>query len=144
MFDVVTFMYNKRINFENMARDSHAISLIKAPQFEPDLFSFLIHAPQALFNIICMPFKFSTPVFGLLSLENIFLLATIIFLILNFKWNKSYAMLSICILCFAILSLLIIGYTTPVLGAMVRYKAPFIPFVLMFFALHFSSTKKAE
>ncbi|HRC33263.1 MAG TPA: hypothetical protein PK736_07450 [Bacteroidia bacterium] len=144
VFDVVTFMYNKRINFENMARDSHAVSLIKAPQFEPDIFSFLIHAPQALFNIICMPLKFSTPVFGLLSLENIFLLATIIFLILNFKWNKSYAMLSICILCFAILSLLIIGYTTPVLGAMVRYKAPFIPFVLMFFALHFSSTKKAE
>jgi hypothetical protein len=144
VFDVVSFIYNKRINFENMARDSHAFSMIKAPQFEPDIFSFLLHLPQALFNVLCLPFCFSTPVFALLSVENIFLLATIIFGIRNFKWNISTAMLSICILCFAISSLLIIGCTTPVLGAMVRYKAPFIPFVLMFFALHFSFPKKIQ
>ena len=42
---------------------------------------------------------------------------------------------------YAVSIFVLIGLTTPVIGGLLRYKAPLLPFLLIFFILHFDLNK---
>jgi hypothetical protein len=108
-------------------------SLIQEKPIAPDIGSFLLFAPKALYNVLLKPgiFKARSVIEKMAAAENI-LIAGILLVCLFFTDRKQVnsSLLNLCI--YAVLILfLIIGFTTPVAGAIVRYKMPLLPLLVM-------------
>ncbi len=89
--------------------------------------------PVSFFNVLCKPFFYDARSVSELvaSLENLgFLLFLIGCFVFKTKFPVNKNLLFLCI-SITLLSFLLIGITTTVTGAIVRYKVPFIPFLLM-------------
>jgi hypothetical protein len=136
----------KQIEFDQLAAgkltDSNnepippANSLIHINKLEPDLFSFIKNSPQALLNTTFRPYpwELNSPFMLLSGLETLFLIFIIIIClsfrepVKDIKWEYILFCLS-----FVIIQFLIIGETTPVLGAIARYKTIALPFLMIAF-----------
>jgi hypothetical protein len=132
--DIVNKLWFKRNDFVNVAIDWNAKSKIPALSFEKSAVSILIHSPQAIFNTLCRPhiFEIKSALHVMPLLENLGLLMLIIFMILNFKKpNREEQYFIIFALVFIIYLAVMIGLVTPILGAIIRYKLPLMPFILM-------------
>jgi hypothetical protein len=95
--------------------------------------SFARLLPRSLFNVLCRPFFYKAHSAAELvaSMENLFILLFFIFcFVFRIKEEKNRNLLWFCI-AVVILSFCLIGITTTVAGAIVRYKVPFMPFLLM-------------
>ncbi|MDP2387720.1 MAG: hypothetical protein Q8M29_15210 [Bacteroidota bacterium] len=108
-------------------------SLIQNEAISTDIGSFIAFAPKALYNSMMQPAitKARSLIEKMAAIENIFLVLFLIFCFAfsDFK-NTNIPVLNMCV--YAVLILfLIIGYTTPVAGAIVRYKMPLLPLLLM-------------
>ncbi len=106
---------------------------IVTERLEYSLASFARLLPVAFFNVLCRPFFFDARSAAemMASLENLLFLA---FFMLCIAFRKKEPVnLNLLCLCLAVvlLSYCLIGITTTVAGAIVRYKVPFIPFLLM-------------
>lgn len=128
------FLFQKRlIAFNENAIAQNAGSYFKMPIYENwlDFFNLI---PMGLYNVFIRPIFPSTLNFlSLLScIESLFLILLPLLIIRYYKKLQerqlliSFALFSF-VLCFAI----IVGMTTNVLGAIVRYKVPLIPFYLV-------------
>ncbi|MBI4929451.1 MAG: DUF2142 domain-containing protein [Bacteroidetes bacterium] len=112
-------------------------SYIKIPLIEPTIPSIIKNAPLAFFNTAFRPhlLEAKNPLMIFSAIENIFILL-FIFICMLFvsrkiqNRNMIYFCFSITVLLFAL-----IGLTTPILGAVVRYKIPALPFFLITFLL---------
>lgn len=120
-----------------------AHSAIHIPQLKDNLVSFLSLIPAGLYITLFKPFFFDahTGVEMIASFENIIvLLAIILFLFGIFKtrfknpWHFYFLSLVFS-------TLLIIGITSPNLGAIERYRSPLIPFLLMASILSINSQR---
>ncbi|MHB8260959.1 MAG: hypothetical protein ACYDCN_06930 [Bacteroidia bacterium] len=107
-------------------------STISISKLDPNLFSLLKTAPFAFYNSLCKPSLFSSKSFleRFSALENAFVLVFLIICILFKKQNYNRNLFALCFF-ICLIILLLIGYTTPVAGAIVRYKVPIMPFLLM-------------
>ena len=114
-----------------------ATSIFDIPRLEPSLPGILANAPLAFLNTLIMPSLFnSEKAFSrLILMENMFLLTGMV--IVFFFFRKKEVPLSMVFFCFSFVIILftLIGITTPVLGALVRYRIPGIPFLIIGFAL---------
>jgi membrane-bound metal-dependent hydrolase YbcI (DUF457 family) len=95
--------------------------------------SFAKLIPQSFYNVLCKPlFYDSRSVLELMaSFEN---LCFLLFFVLCFLFRDKIPYdknLLMCCITIVITSFILIGITTTVMGAIVRYKIPFIPFLLM-------------
>jgi hypothetical protein len=132
---------NSDANLKNIPA---AGSRIDIPDLQPNLFSFIKNAPVALFTVLFRPFpwKARSPIIAMASLENVFILLIILTCVLHplplkqIKWEYVLFCLS-----FVLIQFLIIGETTPVLGAIARYKVPALPFLLIAFLLILDKVK---
>lgn len=106
---------------------------INISKLENSYSSFAKLIPQSLFNVFCKPFFYDSHSFTELiaSIENLMILLFILFCFFYGKLEKENVNLMICLICIVFLSFLLIGLTTTVTGAIVRYKVPFLPFLLM-------------
>lgn len=108
-------------------------SAIAMPRLEYSVQSFFKITPIAFYNVLAKPFFGNTKsaMELMASTENLFYL---LFFMLCFwfrsKKTTNYNFLFLCI-SVVVLSFLLIGLTTTVGGAIVRYKVPFISFLLM-------------
>jgi hypothetical protein len=111
---------------------------------EPNLWSFIKATPKALINSFTRPWP--TEIKGILFipplLENMFIIGI---LILSWFYGKrvgtrEWKFVIFC-LTFSIILFLIIGLTTPIMGAIVRYKIPAIPFLMIAALMFFDSQK---
>lgn len=106
---------------------------IQMERLEYSFPSFARLLPVSLFNVLCRPFFFDSHSAAemLASVENLLVL---LFFALAFYYRKT-GLVDINLLCLCVsvllLSYSLIGITTTVAGAIVRYKVPFIPFLLM-------------
>jgi hypothetical protein len=124
-----------------------ANSMIKINDLRPELGSFLANAPQALNNTLLRPYLWECHgILMLLSgLETLFLLLLIVVCLIfsqrpgNINWLYVLFCLS-----FVLLQFLIIGETTPILGAIARYKTIALPFLLIAFLLILDKDKLLE
>ena len=106
---------------------------IVTERLEYSFSSFARLLPVAFFNVLCRPFFFDARSAAemMASLENLFFLC--FFAACFFLRKKKSPDLNLLCFCIAVvlLSYCLIGITTTVAGAIVRYKVPFIPFLLM-------------
>ena len=108
-------------------------SLLQNKPIEYNFISFVRFAPQALYNCLLQPniIKAKSIVERIAALENLLLILFIVicFYFGDFKNSNKpmfyFSMFSVLLL------FLMIGYTTPVAGALVRYKMPLLPLMLM-------------
>jgi hypothetical protein len=111
-------------------------SKIDIPDLEPDLRSFAKNAPMAIVNVLLRPFPQQArgPFLLMAFLENILVIVFIILAILYRKptasWSTAYILFC---LSFVLLQFLIIGETTPIVGAITRYRTISLPFLLIAF-----------
>jgi hypothetical protein len=109
-------------------------SLIQIPELEPTWISFVKNSPVALVNSFFRPHVFEaySPFVLLSALENVMLVFFVMITLIFFK-RKNISNTGLIALCFSFVIILFIlsGLTTPVLGALVRYRAPALPFLLI-------------
>ena len=120
-------------SFRFISRVTPSGSAISMERLDYSFGSFAKLIPQSFYNVLCRPFFYdSRSILELIaSLENLMFLIIIIFCFWFRTKNKMDAnLLSLCIT-LVVTSFILVGLTTTVLGAIVRYKIPFIPFLLM-------------
>lgn len=116
-------------------------STIAIPRLEPTISSVLKAAPVALLNAAFRPFPWevTSPFMALSGFENILIALLIVMAAIGGVRRKSCARSPIWFVAvsFALIILVLTGLVTPVVGAIVRYKVPALPFLvcaLLFFA----------
>lgn len=106
---------------------------IKGLHLEPTLISFIRNVPNALWNIFAVPsvLHFHGWLEFMSAFENLLYCLLIVMLLFCFK--KPIGGLPILYFClsFVFLIFLLAGFTTPIIGALVRYKTPALPFFMM-------------
>ena len=121
----------KQQDFIALAKNSNANSVYAIPQLT-NSFDILKYGVTAVATCLFRPFIWeANGLFSVLAaVENVFLLVLIFFFLLNCRlkaWNEWCWFSLLFILTLA----LVVGLTTPVFGALVRYKMPLIPFFLI-------------
>lgn len=106
-------------------------SLMNVSPLQPDAVSVLREVPGALQRSIFRPWPWEIkPVMIIPSmLENLFLFALLLLMFIAYKRPSSRSIFWFCI-AYAVITLTITGLTTPVLGALVRYRITAVPFLL--------------
>jgi hypothetical protein len=132
-FDILDTLAWKQKDFIGLAVSVNSGSFVPTPYLEPTLISFVSAAPHALYTTFLGPLTaWRNGALGLISaIETLVLLAVVILLLRHRRpWKDvDQAFLYYCI-SFCLLLALVIGWTTPVMGAVVRYRVPFLPFLL--------------
>ncbi|MCC6182753.1 MAG: hypothetical protein IT237_13070 [Bacteroidia bacterium] len=108
-------------------------SAIFVPRITYSFYSFVRLIPIAFTNVLLRPFFIDAhSILELLaSIEN-FMFVLIFLLAIYFRQNTNVDTNLVWMCLFIVLSsFILVGLTTTVLGAIVRYKIPFIPFLLM-------------
>ncbi|MCW8897572.1 MAG: hypothetical protein OQJ96_12215 [Flavobacteriales bacterium] len=128
----IDIIINKQQDFIYLVEKMDVRSAIYQPKFN-HLWDLLAYTPQALINVFLRPFLWeSYSVFTLFSaLENILIILFCVVLLFFRTKKTSFSALFYFSILFALVLAIVIGLTTPILGAIVRYKI----FVLLFFLL---------
>lgn len=139
---------------ENSGQNNYHILEIIAPsgsaismqRMQPTFKSLLMLMPTAIINVLFRPFIFDIE--NKLSLiafaETLLLIMMLLVMILFFKIpSKNTGPIIVFSLLFIFTLFILIGVTTPVLGAVVRYKIPALPFLYIVIFL-FTDTNKIE
>lgn len=143
-FNLLATGQNQDANYKTIpAAGSH----ISIPNLQPTLFSFLKNAPIALWNVLVRPYptEMKSAMMIPVGFEN-FLIFLIITLCLFYHLPYSQIKWEYVLFCisFVIIQFLIIGETTPVLGAIARYKVPALPFLVIGFLLMLDKEKLVQ
>lgn len=133
-YSFIHLIVDKQRDFINLSKFFEVNSAFQMEYLQPTLFSLLTAAPEALLNVFTKPwlsevnsFLFVPPL-----IENLFVISLAIFCLI---WRKKISdkQLKFVFLCFSftLIVYLVIGLTTPITGALVRYKIPALPFLWM-------------
>jgi len=131
-YSVIYKLSQKQHDFINMAVEQKAGSYIELLPLNNSLKNMIKSFPEATINVFFRPFV--NDFRGLITVpnivENVGLLMFIIFVLLNMSIPNDVEIRNVVLmsLLFSVVGMLIIGYTVPVLGALVRYRSPFLPF----------------
>lgn len=136
-YDVADIIYWKQKNFNALAEFTKATSVIEIPQLDYGFKSILINSPTAFFNTLLRPFLSDVHGNKMIlasAIENIFILGFCMLCILyRNKKHKPVKPIHIFSVFFVLLMFVLSGLITPILGALVRYKVPALPFLLFLF-----------
>jgi hypothetical protein len=140
--------FNKLANGEMTDAEGNVIpianSAIQLNKLEPTFSSFLSNAPLALTNVLFRPYVWEMKSIMMLmaGLENILIVLIIVLCIIFIKPLKEIGWTPVLFcLSFVIIQFIVIGETTPIIGAIARYKTPALPFLLIAFLLMLDSQK---
>jgi hypothetical protein len=130
--NVLSDLQQKQRDFINVAQSTNAKSTIELERLNESISSFITTMPNAFINGLFRPsiFEIKNVFFALSALENFTLIILLILVIVCFK-KPTLAQLPYIYfgIYFTILLSILIGWTVPVLGAIVRYKIPCLPFL---------------
>ena len=143
-YDFVNLIVDKQKQFIGLAEFYQVNSGFTMEPLSYDLWAIVKASPEGLMNVLTKPWP--SEVNGMLFippfLENTLILALIVLSLLYRKslsqkeWDFVIFCISFCFILF-----LVIGLTTPITGALVRYKIPGIPFLFMAIFLFMSQNK---
>ncbi|MDB9775040.1 hypothetical protein OAB47_02275 [Vicingaceae bacterium] len=137
IFDLFDLLQQKQTAFYNVAMMNEAGSVISAPPIQTPLMA-IFAIPEVLTTVLFRPFitEINSILYALAAAENLLLLGLITLMIFFFKHpTRKQLNFAFFALFFTLILGTLIGWTTPILGAVVRYKVPFLPFI---FSLIFS------
>jgi hypothetical protein len=144
LVDTLRFSSEDQSSFRLLMHLDSSGSKIEIKKLEPTFWSVISAVPSAIFNTLFRPFVFEAN--NLLSLfaalENL-LIAFLLLLVLFFYKSPTENTQAIFVFCFSFVFILfaIIGLTTPVLGALVRYKIPALPYLFILFMILMDAEK---
>jgi hypothetical protein len=142
--DFLKIIADKQRDFINLSKAFNVNSAIDMSYLEPNLWSFIKATPNALINTFTRPWP--TEIKGILFvpplMENLFIICILVLSVFFRKkvGTREWKFVVFC-LTFSIILFLIIGLTTPIIGAIVRYKIPAIPFLMIAALMFFDSQK---
>lgn len=129
-YDIPDMLQLKQRDFYNVAEMHNAGSVIQAPSFE-NSFELLVSIPHAIWNALFRPhvFEMEKILYVPPAFENLFLLLCLLVAVLYWKrpafdFRPFYAWT----ISFVLMLAMVIGLVTPVLGAIIRYQIPLLPF----------------
>jgi len=132
-FNLVDILYWKQKNFYVIAGIQHAKSVISIPELQPSIWGIIRNVPHAFVNTLIRPFLndvHGNPLILMAAVENILILALLTYaLIFSYRKSGPTDPFIIFSLTFVVLMFVLIGLITPILGALVRYKVPALPFL---------------
>ncbi len=136
-YNLPEIISNKQHDFINMVgQDKNVGSRIDIPVLEPSFTSFLFNTPAALTNSFFRPHIFE--VHSMMAIpsaaENLFIIMIMLLTIIFFKKYslETFPWFWFCV-SFVLILFTLCGLTTPVLGALVRYRTPALPFLFIIF-----------
>jgi hypothetical protein len=142
-YDLIAILVQKQNDFLNLAHEVKSGSMVNMEPLVPDFFCLMKNIPIALYNSLFRPWFFEggAPFILLAGIENLIIMIIIIFCAVFF--NRHVRDISLFLLClfFALGVLILTGLTTPVMGAIVRYKVPALPFLWVVFIMMTDKTK---
>jgi len=138
------YMANRQADFFKLEKGNTTIQM---DTLQPNLVSFIATAPRALQHGLLRPFvtdiklsKMLLPLSLELMVYEILVVAFFFFRRQGFSFNHPFILFG---LFFGLSLCLIIGYTVPVIGAIVRYRSIYLPFIVAPFILGISWNKLA-
>lgn len=141
--NMLNILAMKQNDFVGLAQATNSGSLISVELLQPTVADILVHTPGSFYNTLVRPYIFEADSLIILfaGIENLFIILIII-ICLIFSSGK-ITNKSVFVFCFLFFSALYIltGLTTPVFGAMVRYKIPAMPFLMIFLFMLLDSSK---
>ncbi|HEX2616007.1 MAG TPA: hypothetical protein VHL57_00620 [Flavobacteriales bacterium] len=130
-FDVLETLWVKQKDFVGVATATGSGSYIPPPPLEPEPWSFIKQIPHALYMTFLSPLvTWRSGALGIVSAaENVLLLLACAFTLVRPRHRRDMD-LPLILFCvgYCLVLALIIGWTTPVVGALVRYRVPLLPF----------------
>ncbi|MCC7502380.1 MAG: hypothetical protein IT229_07605 [Flavobacteriales bacterium] len=132
-FDILNTLAWKQKDFIGLAVSVNSGSYIPTPYLEPTFASFAARAPHALYTTFLGPLQaWRNGAMGFASaLETSALIVVFGLLLMHRKaWQQVDKVFLLYCISFCVLLALVIGWTTPVMGAVVRYRVPLLPFLL--------------
>lgn len=107
-------------------------STIDIPKLDSSFSSVVKASPAALMNALFRPFPWEvrSPFMALSGLENLIIAFLFVLIILFFRKEALNQPIFYIAFFFALIILLLTGLVTPVVGAIVRYKVPALPFLV--------------
>ena len=125
------FVSNRQASFIEIS--SLGASTIDTKILQPTFLGFIKNAPEALNHVLLRPYLFEGEkwVYFPFAIE-VFLFEILFLIFLFFRKKGTYVPPLIYFLLFFSLSmLLVIGYTIPIIGAFVRYRSIYFPFLIL-------------
>lgn len=122
--DLMYILNKKRTDFIQVARQTAAGSLVQTPESK-QLSDLLIHFPSALFLTCFRPWlhEAKNPVMIAAALENTMLLIAMCIALIGFRTPRRNSLpIWMVGISFVILNAIFIGFSVPILGAVVRYR----------------------
>ena len=132
-FDLAYLFSVKQRDMYGLAEAANAGSLVFVPRLTGDVWSFVAAAPVAFFNALLGPtVLLKGGAMALVpALENVVVIAALVIAIVFRQRGKMASPMLWYSISYCVLLLLIIGWTTPVMGALVRYRVPVLPFLAL-------------
>ncbi|MFT6165456.1 MAG: hypothetical protein ACJAV5_000295 [Vicingaceae bacterium] len=130
---IIHALSQKQLQFKALIAKSGANSAINIDSFDSTI-SLISTLPQALFNVLIRPvYPANWSPFSLFAAAEHLFFLVLIFLPIVYKktWNATEQRLVLFCISFVVIGSCIIGLTVPVVGGIVRYKVPLIPFYLI-------------
>lgn len=132
-FSPLHHIVNKQHDFINHINEINPGSAFTIPKLEENYLDLFLAAPLALVNALVRPFPWEPIQANQLVMiaENLYFFAVLLLGIYGYRQNKTAMAFPKWILPFCILILFLIGITTPVFGAIMRYKAPIMVLLII-------------
>ena len=133
-FNFIHILVRKQHDFINMSIAFHVNSAIQMNYLDENIFSIIKAVPMGIINSLTRPWpiEIKNGLFVPAMIENVVLLSLILIAIIQKVKNpiRSANFIAFCFL-FTLFLYSIIGISTPILGALVRYKIPAMPFLVI-------------
>ncbi|MBL7982206.1 MAG: hypothetical protein JNL52_10420 [Flavobacteriales bacterium] len=136
--DIMYLLSVKQHDFIGLAHFTGSGSHVDTPLLKPDALTFLKAVPSAFHMTFISPFAtWHRGALGLMgAVENLLIpLGTLWALWYRRKWSAVNLPMLLFSACFVVLLALIIGWSIPIVGAMLRYRIPLLPFVALIWLL---------
>jgi hypothetical protein len=128
--DWARLLASRQQEFYRLGEATGAGSLVNTFVLEPTVWSIALHIPHALLNVITEPWflSASSPLAFAAAIENELLILMLFISAYCYNGRAHRNGLFLFSAMFVLLAFAVIGLSTPVGGAIVRYKAPLLPF----------------
>ncbi|MGD1848207.1 MAG: hypothetical protein ACFB10_22675 [Salibacteraceae bacterium] len=137
-YDIFILLARKQLDFFGHAQLTQSGSLLEATTLAPNLWGLVRNAPEALYFswLRPLPWEANSPLMWPNIVENLLLLGLAIWGTVHLrKLSRTAQNQWLFLGSFFVLLFLLVGWTTPVMGAIVRYKVPALPFYALFFLM---------
>lgn len=139
-FGLMDLIAKKQFEFLELNKMYKPGSEIAIGTLYPSVKSLILNAPEAYYHSFFRPFFFesTSPLILLAGLENLFLLIVFAVALLGYrKSDMRFSPILYLSVFYVLLLFLLIGLVVPVMGAMVRYKAQALPFLVFILVMAF-------